>query len=524
MPNREERPGSNRRAALQKMLGMGAGLAASNELLAQQASRPAVRNPSAGWTLFAFDDTWIPLQHGLRLNLVSYQSNEGGPVTNRAIAPGPPGSPDGAGMIYYGTVCKVGDEYWMWYLGLGDRDPQKHFRVCLARSTDGKKWEKPNLGLVEYNGSRRNNLVDLDQGHFSAAGCVVYHDPEDPDPNRRFKMIFTGKYQGLHFAVAYSADGLRWKESPKNPRGAVKFEPGGGIKYNGVYYVNGQGGRHWSPDGWARTMITHMSYDFENWTTASVMGFRRDPIPPHPLDRGESTSGEQVHLGAGLWDRGNVVLGLYGQWHGDPNADRRWVSIDTGFVISHDCLHFREPIPDFRMIQSKEQFNWWLPGGKVAPVYRAPALMQGQGFANIGDESLFWYSVWVVPEEGIRYARWERDRLGYLQPFVAPQDTPHVVSAVLPTEGKPVTVHLNVANLNDLSKVKVAVLDEHFQELPGFRSADCTGPVQAGLRQKVEWGGRERVEAPGPIRIRVDFAGVRPEDLRLYAMYVDPIA
>ena len=106
MADQPERRGENRRNALQKMLGLGAGLAASSELLAQQtgeeSSRPA-EVPSApgtdGLVLFAFDDRWLPLQHGLRLNLVSYQSAEGAPVTNMAVPPGPPGAPDSSGIL-----------------------------------------------------------------------------------------------------------------------------------------------------------------------------------------------------------------------------------------------------------------------------------------------------------------------------------------------------------------------------------------------------------------------------------------
>jgi hypothetical protein len=149
--------------------------------------------------------------------------------------------------------------------------------------------------------------------------------------------------------------------------------------------------------------------------------------------------------------------------------------------------------------------------------------MQGQGFANVGNETMFWYSVWIVPEAGVRFARWERDRLGYLQPFVGPKDTPHLISAPVPTDGKPVTISLNVAGLNELSKVKVSVLDERFQELAGFGAADCTAPEKSGLRQRVQWGAKDRVTLSGPIRIRVDFGGVRPEDLKLYTVYVETL-
>ena len=148
--------------------------------------------------------------------------------------------------------------------------------------------------------------------------------------------------------------------------------------------------------------------------------------------------------------------------------------------------------------------------------------MQGQGFANVGDDTLFWYSVWVVPSAGIRVARWDRDRLGYLTPFVNGDKKPHAISAPVSTGGKPVTVKLNVGGINKWSSVKVTVLDEQLRELPGYTAKDCTGPDKSGLSQRVVWGKNQQVFATGPIRIRVDFTGVRPEDLKLFAIYVDP--
>jgi len=51
----------------------------------------------------------------------------------------------------YSTVIKVGDTYHMWYAS--------HPGFCYARSKDGIKWEKPSLGLAEFEGSRDNNIV-----------------------------------------------------------------------------------------------------------------------------------------------------------------------------------------------------------------------------------------------------------------------------------------------------------------------------------------------------------------------------
>lgn len=138
--------------------------------------------------------------------------------TRVVLAPGPQGAPDSLRVVYYGSVHRVGDELWMWYRGQSD-EPGWQERVCLARSRDGHHWEKPDLGLVSYRGSRHNNLVDLNQAEHHVQACVVYHDPEDPDPGRRFKMAFESRRYQNRLAVAYSADGLTWREAVDNPRG-----------------------------------------------------------------------------------------------------------------------------------------------------------------------------------------------------------------------------------------------------------------------------------------------------------------
>lgn len=114
--------------------------------------------------LFPFDDYSIPFQRGTRLQLISYRSSaEGG---TRIVVPcGPPGTPDCARISFYGAVQPVGSELWMWYLGQGGL-PDDFQRVCLAKSSDGYHWEKPELGLIAYNGTTGNNLVDLGGGLY----------------------------------------------------------------------------------------------------------------------------------------------------------------------------------------------------------------------------------------------------------------------------------------------------------------------------------------------------------------------
>ncbi|MBM4401549.1 MAG: hypothetical protein FJ045_06330, partial [Crenarchaeota archaeon] len=85
-------------------------------------------------------------------------------------------------------MIRIGDELRMWYLGVGDRDDK--YRLCYAVSRDGVNWEKPALGLVSYGGNTQNNLVDFSDKEHSVEEAVVIYEPDDPNPDRRFKMVF----------------------------------------------------------------------------------------------------------------------------------------------------------------------------------------------------------------------------------------------------------------------------------------------------------------------------------------------
>ena len=84
-----------------------------------------------------------------------------------------------------------------------DSPPDREMAVCYATSRDGIGWQKPDLGLVDYRGSRANNMV-LRGPH----GAGVLKDARETDPARRYKMFASLGEQEL--AVAFSADGIRW--------------------------------------------------------------------------------------------------------------------------------------------------------------------------------------------------------------------------------------------------------------------------------------------------------------------------
>ena len=102
-----------------------------------------------------------------------------------------------------------------------DRRGQPH-RYALATSKDGVQWEKPNLGLVEFNGSKQNNLFPTPEDRRLVH---VVCDPDDPDPERRYKGLLT--VRGGRVPVV-SADCLHWKKLdallPSSDAGTMAFD------------------------------------------------------------------------------------------------------------------------------------------------------------------------------------------------------------------------------------------------------------------------------------------------------------
>lgn len=486
------------------------------------------RSVAAETVLFPFDDYGLPFNKGLVLTMMPGKKSNRNPSLgidpkhpSKPVLPiGEPGDPDYPRAYFCGTVLKVDGQYRMWYSGFGE---DKQRRVCYAVSTDGVNWTKPDLGLVEYNGNKANNVVALDGDQPTPAMiCLVLHDADDPDPARRFKMI--REVNPAMILASVSADGIHWTSLANNDdviQGS-NVEPSGLVQSGGVYYLYSHGGPvpHPIPQRGLfrpqkRMMVTLISYDFENWIDAGHISFRRDNIPPRPVLDFDFHKGEQVHLGASVWNRGNVLLGFYGMYH-NPTNDRREAYVDIGLVVSSDGIHFKEPVPDFQMIPSFEEED------------RAEQrLTQGQAFENIGDRTFVYYGIWTEIDRnsptGVRVATWPRDRFGYYSPSLSHGEDAHCVSALLSLEGKRGELFLNATHLSAEATFTVELLDERFHPVEGFTANDFT-PLDAdsGLKLPLAWGKRKTAPTDsGAIRVRVNWVGRDAEQARLWAVYVE---
>jgi hypothetical protein len=110
-------------------------------------------------------------------------------------------------ISFFLTVRDEGGRLRMWYIC---RDRQNRPNVAYAESPNGVQWTKPNLGIVEYDGSKENNLVGL----HTLEG-VVFADPKMPAAERYQYVSTARKGSETTSSVAlfrfYSPDGLHWK-------------------------------------------------------------------------------------------------------------------------------------------------------------------------------------------------------------------------------------------------------------------------------------------------------------------------
>lgn len=516
-------------------LGSAATLAgASAAIAAAETARAAdLARPTTGATLFAFDDVSIPHRRNLRLTMHQPQKHPANPV----LRPGPPGAPDEYRAQFYGSIIREGGKFRMWYIA-GDKDGMSTvanktayfgWRDAYAESEDGIHWTKPNLGLVEYRGSRNNNLLAIDPPDVTGLTLVLLHEPDDPNPSRRYKMMHQIRWAeapafGWTTSVPlFSSDGFHWKLEtkgrPKNhaistvdmPLPPEHTEQSGLYKWQGMYYLTGQQLSPWTylPDGreCGRIMTSFRSSDFVNWKQSKTINYVRHGYVSMP-----QALGRESHSPASVWNRGNVLLGLHGLWDGAPNVtDRR---MPLGLLISNDGLHFREPVPDSVFVPYGEDGDWDRHG-----------LLSGQAFEHVGDETYIWYGNWDLSATryedapgAVGLLTMRRDGFGSLSPM-KPDQPAELVTCTLDASLADQLV-VNVDGLGSDARLRIELVDALERPVPGFSGDASALATDSGVLSPLRWPQAGVVPAgTGPVRLQITFEGSQRDRIQLYAVY-----
>jgi len=488
-------------------------------------------------TLFSFDDHSIPWKRNLQLTMIQAQKYEENPVVPR----GDRGSVDEYAVQFYGSILKHEGKFKMWYIAMDEGSMQLaegshnylECRIAYAESDDGIHWNKPNLGLVEYRGNRNNNLVFVDPPYIGGLHLIVLHEQDEPDPDRRFKMMLTvtgymegGKDKSQTSIALFSSDGFHWKSGTKvsfDEEGILQesdfilpveyFEQGGLYKWKGAYHLAGQKFDWWINYGnTGRVMKIYRSPDLIHWDSAMSDSFRRDD-PSLPARKKE-----EAHLASSIWHRNNLVLGIYGMWHADERAEYEYTTIDLGFMISNDGINFREPIRDFVLIKRGDDGDWDEGG-----------LLQGQGFANIEDKTYIWYGCWDPrkrenpPRGGVGLATLRRDGFGYLDKINEGASSHFITRTIERHELKSeqLSIFINLEGVDKQNPLSIELVDGRGIPIPAFSGNNAAIVTEEGLNIQVVWqdpGLNEMQSKESDFAIKVNYPDNR--NARVYALYL----
>jgi len=134
------------------------------------------------------------------------------------------------GIGAYNCVWREDDgRFRLWYDAAmkGGLPSEGARRLCYAESEDGIHWTKPDLNLIEFRGSTRNNIVAPALERQSMQGATVLRDERAP-AEERYKLwskfrptddeMAAGVQPGLW--AMHSPDGIRWQVYEKQPNPA----------------------------------------------------------------------------------------------------------------------------------------------------------------------------------------------------------------------------------------------------------------------------------------------------------------
>lgn len=160
------------------------------------------------------DDYVIGELHGVQKTLHQPVKHPLNPVLKRD-------RPSDGFATAYGTVVFDPQDrrYKMWYQvlqGTAKDVPSHKFLVGFATSVDGITWDKP---ITSQQAGNNHIIMDPPEPSLGAPGVML--DERDANPQRRFKMMYVAdpeaKPSSLSTRIAYSADGIHWKQEPTNP-------------------------------------------------------------------------------------------------------------------------------------------------------------------------------------------------------------------------------------------------------------------------------------------------------------------
>ncbi len=420
----------------------------------------------------------------------------------------------GREMIGLGAVLRDESKgtFRMWYRA-------GKLRMFYGESGDGVNWRKPDLGLVEHAGDRRNNIL-IDNGY--AIGLI--EDKQAAEPQQRYRMIVYHKpptVQETGFYLYRSADGLRWTgdlsrpilTSAPNPQlydtvgigdtSIVRYDP---VLARYICDAKVNISMPWDtlrrlsfvPDdeNRIRSRAIMESDDLVHWTAPRMTFFPDDRDPPDTQMYG--------HIGfayESMW------LGLLRVHHLHRDG---WKQVEIELSYSRDGRHWSRPAQRQPFIPLGQADSW-------DPDYSDPA---HNGPLLVGDELWFYYSGSRSDARDkkdfytmcVGLAKLRRD--GFVSLNAGPRSG-RVVTRPLTFAGRSLFVN---AEIQDGGWVKAAVLSAKLPPVEHLRLDDSIPLAKGTTAGRMAWRNADHLPLAGSDHLRLMF---ELNNAKLYSFWIE---
>ncbi len=396
----------------------------------------------------------------------------------------------------------------MWYAGHPDLPGGKKpkvdgFRsgkgnfVLYATSQDGIAWERPALGLHEFQGSKDNNII------YDFHSPSVLLDAADRDPARRYKMV--GSLSGAYYS-ATSPDGLSWT-GPAKPfyhsqdNITLTQDPRTGeyLAFLRKFPTVVRGLPR-------RTVWLARSRDFITWSKAELAF-----APDEQDDAWATASGQRTEVNnMSVFPHAAGFLGF-------PTIFRVTATDRPPAELSHGQSGTDGTL-DVQLITSSDGRNWQrtekrepiIPRGAAGGFDGGSIFSVGSTAVHVGDETWVYYTGIStshgapMPPKRIAIGRAEWRRHGFVS-LDAGAETARVETRSLNFT----TPRLEVNADAGAGEVRVALLEADGRPIPGFALEECEPLKADGIRWRPQWQGRPAFPTARAVRVVIELKQAR---------------
>ena len=449
------------------------------------------------------DDYWIEKSNEVTRVLHSPVRREAAIVMDR---------PWEDGALHYLVTFWDEDRYRAWYRASGYTTGNSN--TGYAESTDGINWEKPELGIIDFEGSKTNNLVWNGPGW----NMSLFKDPNPDVPEderyKAFVRITRKRWISEGILALVSPDGLHWKLKQEAPiLDGAPFD-----SHNIIFW-----------DTWKEKYVAY---------TRGVDNSNIEPITDH---QSHTTYKDKVAKGKIQVTKGHEFLGGvrsiryatsedFVNWTPLQNID--YGEIPSEHLYTNSCIQYERAPGTYLMFPSR-----FIPYRTSDSMWETPGLSDivfmssrdgfhfdrsfMEGFVRPGLDTNNWHERGIYMEKGlietspteISIYGMENSKLPSVNIRRYSLRTDGFVSMNARYSGgefttRPFTFEGNQLELNystsAVGSVKVEIQDDKGNAIPGFTLNDCPEMFADLIDGKVTWEGGGDVSslAGKPVRLR----------------------